>query len=277
MYTESMGQSGQFRQVAEKKAHDSASGTYRARTCRDASECGKEDEANCGPQTELRWMASQLLSIQENERKRIAADLHDGLGQSLTMIKLALAEAEQLLASGAVKEAAESLKRLRLRARDALEDMRHVAMDLRPPMLDDLGILPTLSWFFRELEAVCQGVRVEKDFNLHESSVPGEIKITIFRIIQEATSNIVKYANADLIRVNLRNSGDAIYFSIEDNGDGFDPAEVAIRDGSDRGLGLMSMKERATLSGGDYQMDSVFGQGTRICITWRFDQMPDVL
>ena len=275
MNTESMMQLMQLRQAAEKEAPGSASMKYRPGSCGHDCECGKVEEESCVPQTELRWMAGMLLSIQENERKRIAADLHDGLGQSLTMIKLALAETEQLLASGAVREASESLKRLRLKAHDALEDVRHVAMDLRPPMLDDLGILPTLSWFFREFESVCQGVRVEKDFNLHENHIPGQLKITIFRIIQEATSNIVKYANADLIRVILRKSDDALHFSIEDNGDGFDPDEVAIRNGSDRGLGLMSMKERASLSGGDYMMDSVSGKGTRIYISWRLDRLAD--
>jgi signal transduction histidine kinase len=193
------------------------------------------------------------------------------------MIKLALAESEQLLASGSINEASESLRRLKVKAHEALEEVRHVAMDLRPPMLDDLGILPTLSWFFRELESVCQGVTVEKDFSLHESHVPAKLKITIYRIIQEATSNIIKYANADLVRVHLKHTGDALHFSIEDNGDGFDPNEVAIRNGSDRGLGLMSMKERAHLSGGDYTIDSVSGQGTRICISWRFDKLAGVL
>jgi signal transduction histidine kinase len=277
MNIESMRQLEQLRRVAETEVPAGASRKHRPGACDQHSVCEKKEEAACAPQTELRWMASQLLSIQENERKRIAADLHDGLGQSLTMIKLALAEAEQLLASGAIREAAESLKRLRLKAHDALEDVRHVAMDLHPPMLDDLGILPTLSWFFRELEAVCQGIRVEKDFSLHESHIPGKLKITIFRIIQEATSNIVKYANADLMRVNLKQVDDALHFSIEDNGDGFDPDEVAIRNGSDRGLGLLSMKERANLSGGDYMMDSIPGRGTRICISWQFDKLSDAL
>ncbi len=270
MYTESM---KRLMQVTETEAQAGATRQHRPEPCGCSCQCDQEEEASCAPQTELRWMASQLLAIQENERKRIAADLHDGLGQSLTMIKLALAETEQLLASGSVREAGESLRRLRLKAHDALEEMRHVAMDLRPPMLDDLGILPTLSWFFREIESVCQGLRVEKDFRLLENNIPGKLKITIFRIIQEATSNIIKYANADLIQVHLRHADDALHFSIADNGEGFDPSEVAIRNGSDRGLGLMSMKERAHLSGGDYAIDSAAGRGTRIHISWKFDSL----
>jgi signal transduction histidine kinase len=248
---------------------------HRAGSCQQPDTCGVSKEECCESQSEQRIIAGLLLSIQENERKRIASDLHDGLGQSLTMIKLALAESEQLLVSGAVAEATDALRRLRVQTHAALEEVRHVAMDLRPPMLDDLGILPTLSWFFRELEAVCHGVQVDKEFNLNESNIPARLKITIFRIIQEATSNIVKYANADRIRVQLRKAGDALHFIIEDNGDGFDPSEVAVRNGSDRGLGLLSMKERANLSGGDYSMDSACGRGTRISICWSCDPLQE--
>lgn len=219
----------------------------------------------------LRMIANQMLSIQESERKRIATDLHDGVGQSLTLIKLSLSEVVRQLACGAIGEASESLQRLRLSVHGALEEVRHVAMDLRPPMLDDLGLFATLSWFFRELDAACPSMRVEKDFSIHEARIPDALKITIFRIIQEATSNIVKYAHADLMQVKLRQLGHELYFSIEDNGDGFDPAEVAVRKGSDRGLGLLSMKERAMLSGGVYVIDSVAGQGTQIRITWQLE------
>lgn len=248
---------------------------HRADFSRQPDACRMSKEECCESQSEQRIIAGLLLSIQETERKRIASDLHDGLGQSLTMIKLALAESEQLLNSGAITEASDALRRLRMKTHAALEEVRNVAMDLRPPMLDDLGILPTLSWFFRELEAVCHDVRVEKDFNLNESSIPARLKITIYRIIQEATSNIVKYANADRIRVQLRKAGDALHFIIEDNGDGFDPCEVAVRNGSDRGLGLLSMKERANLSGGNYSMDSACGQGTRISICWPCDPLQE--
>ncbi|MBI5889598.1 MAG: sensor histidine kinase [Nitrosomonadales bacterium] len=277
MNTETMMELAQLRLAAEREAPGGKSIKYRPRLCDLPAECDKATEASCAPQAEVRWMANQLLSIQENERKRIAADLHDGLGQALTMIKFALAETELQLAGGAVGEATASLQRLRIKAHEALEDVRHVAMDLRPPMLDDLGLLPTLSWFFREFEASCRGVRVEKEFDLLETSIPGKLKITIFRIVQEACSNIVKYANADLVRVRLGKSGDALHFSIEDNGDGFDQAEVAIRTGADRGLGLMSMRERAVLSGGDYTMHSACGEGTRIGISWPFDELSDFL
>jgi len=229
------------------------------------------------PQARLQRMASQLLSIQESERKRIAKDLHDGLGQSLTLIKMALAMTARQLANGAIAEVSESLQRLNHKAHEALEEMRRVSMDLRPPMIDDLGIIATLSWLFRDLEATCPSMKVEKDFSVQESSIPGALKITLYRIIQEATSNIIKHANAGRVRVNLASSGNMLHLEVADNGSGFDSAGAAIRSSSGRGLGLLNMRERATLSGGAYALDSRPGKGTRICISWQLDRLPDVL
>lgn len=216
-------------------------------------------------------MGNQLLLAQESERKRIATDLHDSLGQSLVMIKHSLAKAMRLLDEGEIEETSESLQQLDLKIHDALEEVRRVSLDLRPPMLDDLGILATLSWHCRELEAACPGIRVEKDVHLQESDIPGTLKITLFRIIQEATSNIIKHARADLIGISLNKTGDALYLVIEDNGEGFDPASV------NKGLGLLSMKERADVSGGVYTMDSREGVGTRIGISWRLGKLAAII
>src|SRR5512138_992393 len=99
----------------------------------------------CPSQIKMRAMASHLLTIQESERKRIASDLHDGLGQSLNMIRFNLAETEGLLADGLVDEMRESLARLKRNINGVIDEVRNAAMNLRPPMLDDLGILSTLS------------------------------------------------------------------------------------------------------------------------------------
>ncbi|MBI3479568.1 MAG: hypothetical protein HY016_04305 [Nitrosomonadales bacterium] len=236
-------------------------------------ECAIMKEAWCASQKCVRMMANKLLTIQENERKRIATDLHDGLGQSLNIINFTLAEMDKLLAEGAICEAMESLQRLKLKVHGVLDEARHISMNLRPPMLDDIGILATLSWHFRELEMTCTHLKVKKDICVHESHVPDPLKITIFRIIQEATNNIIKYANADLVMISFKKTDDALYLSIEDNGDGFDPLAIAIRNGSDRGLGLLSMRERASFSGGAYVMNSEAGIGTRIQVSWKFDSL----
>lgn len=236
--------------------------------CKRHSECLKTKVAWCTSQSELQRVSARLLEIQESERRRIATDLHDVLGQSLTMIKISLDESLLLLAGNEPEVAAESLRRLIPKVKEALGEVRRVAMDLRPSILDDLGILATLSWFFREFGTVCRDMEVEKDFGIEEESVPVPLKITIFRIIQEATSNIVKHAHASRIRVSLKKAGDALHLSIEDDGVGFDAAETANYCPLDKGLGLLSMKERAKLSGGHYELASAVGQGTRISVSW---------
>jgi signal transduction histidine kinase len=250
--------------------------TLDAEPCSRHVECLKTKVAWSTSQNELQRVSARLLEIQESERRRIAADLHDVLGQSLTMIKISLEESLLFLLGNDPEVAAESLRRLIPKVKDALGEVRRVAMDLRPSILDDLGILATLSWFFRELRAACQDLAVEKDFNIEEKNIPVPLKITIFRIIQEATGNIVKHANASRIRVSLKEAGGALHLSIEDDGVGFDAAETSNYCPLDKGLGLLSMKERAKLSGGHYELVSAVGQGTRISVSWPLVTVPRV-
>lgn len=241
--------------------------------CEFHAECARTALELCMSHDEMRLLSAQLLTIQESERKRIAADLHDGIGQSLSLIKFSLESAAGLVSAGAVEEAAEVLRLLVPKVKDALGEVRSISMGLRPSMLDDLGIIATLTWFLREFEKTCREIRFEKDFSIREDEVPVPIRIMIFRILQEAMSNVVKHADADLVRVSLRKGDDALHLSVEDNGQGFDPLEVAIRKGSDRGLGLLSMKERASLSGGSFILESAPDQGTRIRVSWPVDTL----
>lgn len=219
-------------------------------------------------QDELRQMSAMLLSIQERERQRIALDLHDVLGQSLTLIQLSLEDTSRLLAANETSEAAGQLQRLKLKVSDTFDEVRRIAKDLRPSMLDDLGVLATLSWFFREIGTTCPDMTIEKDFDVREADIPASLRIVIFRIVQEATGNIIKHAHADRIRVALSSTDGVLHFSIEDDGRGFDLAAMSRRNSLEKGLGLLSMQERAELSGGNCEITSVPGRGTRICVSW---------
>lgn len=264
MHAESIEESRQLCPPAPKIKSMKGSGqAFCAVACEQAG-----GNAACASQSELRRLSAQLLTIQERERQRIATDLHDGLGQSLTLIRLALEDVTGLLAANAFGEAEASLQQLKSKVQDAFGELRHVAMDLRPSTLDDLGILATLSWFFREFESACRGIKIEKHLLVQESNIPVPLKITIFRILQEAVSNIVKHAQADHIRVSLIKTGDVLHLSVEDNGQGFDPAGQDYYCPLDKGLGLVSMKERAKFSGGTYQIESAIGKGTRIFVSW---------
>ena len=235
---------------------------------RDISNRVRAEQALRESQEELRQVSRLLVSIQEDERRRIALDIHDGLGQSLSLIKLSLGKMAEQVSAGETAAALDSLHQIIPRIQEAIHDVRRVSTDLRPAILDDLGILPTLSWFFREFEGVCGHVVVEKVLNVSEQEVPAPLKITLYRILQEATSNIVKHSAADRMRVSLYRGDEALHLQIEDNGRGFDPASVVSRDGETRGLGLISMKERVSLSGGSYRLESSPGFGTRIHASW---------
>jgi PAS domain S-box-containing protein len=232
------------------------------------SERARIEQALRESQDELLRLSGLLVTIQEDERRRIALDLHDGLGQSLSLIKLSIETAAAQLATERTDEAQESLLQLIPRVKEALLDVRRVSTELRPSILDDLGILPTLSWFFREFEASCVHISMEKRISIAEQDVPASLKITLYRILQEATSNIVKHSCADRVRVSLDRSDVELSLLIEDNGCGFDPDEIVLREGVCRGLGLLSMKERVICSKGTYLLDSAPGQGTRIKATW---------
>lgn len=217
---------------------------------------------------ELARLSAQLITAQETERQRIAADVHDGIGQSLSLIKMRLSTAASQLEKGAPGEALATLKNLIPQVHGAIDEVRRVATDLHPSSLDDLGILATLAWFFREVEAACLGVRVDQELTVSEAQIHPALRIVIFRILQEAVSNILKHAMPRRIRVKLKHLGDRLLLSIEDDGCGFDPASVIGIDSAGRGFGLSSMKERARLSGGHYLLHSAPGQGTRIQIEW---------
>ena len=235
---------------------------------RDTTEQVQTAQALRESRDELQRLSGLLVTIQEDERRRIALDLHDGLGQSLSLIKLSIESAVRQLAAGATDEVGESLQQLIPRVKEALTEVRRVSTELRPSILDDLGILPTLSWFFREFEAACGDIAVEKAFSVVEHDVPVALQITLYRILQEATNNIVKHAGADRVRVSLDRIGDVLHLLIEDNGSGFDPLSIRYVEGQGRGLGLLSMKERASFSGGAYHLESILGQGTRIEVSW---------
>lgn len=219
-------------------------------------------------QRELRRLSAQLMTIQETERQRIAADLHDGIGQSLSLIKLSLESGLELMGAGESAQGLALFQGMTHQLNDAIAELRRTTSGLRPPMLDDLGIIPTLAWFFRQLEPVCGGKRIESEVAIAEADVPPPIKATIFRILQEAMNNVLKHADADKVRVCLKKSGPRIQLSIEDNGHGFDPVMHAPCDRR-CGFGLLTMKERALSSGGVFEVESAPGRGTRIAVTWQ--------
>ncbi len=218
---------------------------------------------------ELRRLSSQLLSVQEDERRKIARELHDGLGQTLSAIKFLLENTLQKPTFTASSSPIKSLETVIPMIRNAIEEVRRIQTALHPPILDDLGILPTLSWFCREYQKIYSGIEIERDIHIEENEVPDSLKTVIYRILQEAMNNVAKYSQATRVRLSLRKKDKEVELVVEDNGSGFDPQEILSEERDRRGFGLTSMRERTELSGGSFSIESEKGSGTRIRAVWR--------
>jgi PAS domain S-box-containing protein len=235
---------------------------------RDVTERKRVEQALRNSEDRLRYLSSQLLTAQENERKRISRELHDSLGQSLSAIKFKVDDITQQMRQSRHQKIAESLETILPIVQASIEECRRIRMDLRPSILDDLGILATLSWFCRNFETTYSHIHIEKRINIREEEVATPLKTVIYRISQEAFHNTAKHSKGDSIVLSLRKMEEKIELMIEDNGIGFDPGEILSLDSSERGLGLNSMRERTELSGGTFVIASTQGKGTRVNASW---------
>jgi PAS domain S-box-containing protein len=226
--------------------------------CRDISKRKAADE-------ELRSLPARLLAAQEEERKRIAHELHDSIGGSLGAVQFCLQNTLTLAQSGTDPyKALESLVAMVQQTRD---EARRIYANLRPSMLDDLGVIATIGWFTRQFQEIYSCVRIEKQIQVDEDDIPESLKIVVFRIIQEAFHNIAKYSKADSVHISLSEKDGSIRLRITDNGVGFDVHSCKMRDDKG-GLGLTSMRERVQLSGGVFVLESVTGGGTTVRASW---------
>lgn len=207
-------------------------------------------------------LARRLIAVQEKERRAIARDLHDHVGQELSLLKTTLMSLvpkapndQQLL----VLEGIRSADRL-------LEDVRELALTLRPSLLDDLGLEAAME-SYAERFALRAGFSVECYLD-PGAGVPAEIAIACFRVFQEALTNVLRHAKASRVVVSLRRLGNSIDLRVKDDGIGFDPAGVRRAGEASTGFGLMSMQERALMAEGEIHVTSAPGQGTEIHATF---------
>ncbi len=201
---------------------------------------------------QLRHLSQRLVSLQENERRAIARELHDEIGQSLTALKLFMdrASAVQLGTDNAgLQEARKTLRELMGRIRD-------MSLDLRPTMLDDLGLLPTLMWHFKRYTAQTR-VRVDFRHSGLQMELPPEVVSAAYRIVQEALTNVARHAQVSDVVVSVCTDNDALVLEVEDQGAGFDLNKIA-----PSSIGLNSMRERALSLNGKLMVRSAPGEGT---------------
>lgn len=221
---------------------------------------------------ELRLLSSQLLTAQETERGRIARELHDGIGQSLSAIKFRVEDALGQLAKGSTESSVSNLVNLIPVIQSTVEEVRRITMDLRPSTLDDLGILATIAWLCREFQSTYSTVEINREISAEESDVPNPLKIVLYRVLQEALNNVAKHSGANMVTISLAKKDNTIQLAIEDNGCGFDVDEARSVESSKRGFGLGSMKERTELSGGTFVINSAKGRGTFVLASWPYNE-----
>lgn len=205
----------------------------------------------------------QVITAQEDERKRLARELHDETCQTISALAMRLESAAQRAPNG---DAAPALTEARTLAVRALDEIHRLIYDLRPSVLDDLGLWSAIRWY-AERQLGPRGVAVRCEFPDADGRLPPIVETALFRVSQEAISNIARHANAEQVLIQGGIRGNTLTLEIEDDGQGFDPAEVRKPSPDGHGWGLLGITERVEALGGRVDLDSAPGQGVRVAIT----------
>jgi signal transduction histidine kinase len=227
-----------------------------------AEACLKESEEH------LRDLSARLLTAQETERKRISAELHDHLGHALALLKLRLGQNRRLCRAAAgecLETSGEECRTLSQSIDHLIEDVRRISRDLSPSILVDMGLTAALRWLVDNHAGTAE-IRAASSFPDVDLLCPPHGHILVFRVMQEALTNATKHAQATCVRLAVKRHVDWLSFVVEDDGKGFDPKKASMRNGSDRGLGLVTMDERARMLGGSLTVWSELGRGTRVSL-----------
>ena len=212
-------------------------------------------------------LSAQMLKSGEMEKKKIAFDLHEGLAQTLSAIKNYVEGSREGSRSAEANTA--SLEQIVPVLQGAISEVRAIATELRPSSLDGLGLLPTIRWFCREFEQLHPGTRIEQDLALQESDLPAALKIVLYRIVESALKNLVWYADANRIRLDLRLDNQAIVLTVDDAPqDSSYAAATTKTPAPELPVQFVEARERTTLSGGTFSIDRNAAGGVRLQCRW---------
>jgi signal transduction histidine kinase len=208
----------------------------------------------------LRQYAERLMEVQESERRHIARELHDEIGQALTAVKMNLQAAQRLTDEPTLlsyqRDCIDTVER-------TLDQVRSLSLDLRPSILDDLGLEPALRWLVAR-QARQTGLSFQLDVDSLDKRLPPDLEIACFRVVQEALTNTVRHAQAEQVRVELWRQEKEIQLVVCDDGVGFDVQAALDRAMHGESLGLLGMRERVSLAGGQIDIVSTPGRGSKI-------------
>lgn len=237
---------------------EDASGKSYTVILRDVSERVRVEAALRRSKEELRELGAAAHAAREQEKSRIARELHDELAQSLTALQMDVAWLKQRVPDGQAATATR-LARMEALLEQTVAATRRIAADMRPLMLDDLGLVPAVEWL-AESFSERNGIPCELTVNRTELDLPSAHATAIFRIIQESLANVAKHARASRVKVAIEHSGSELTLRIRDNGSGFSPQDPR----KPNSYGLLGLRERASLLGGEASITSVPGQGTQV-------------
>ncbi len=215
----------------------------------------------------LRLLSGRIIAAQENEKKEVAQKVHDGIRANLAEVKRSLErKLHQLKKGGDPKEIA--LEEVLSCLQNTIEESRKIQLGLRPSILDDVGIIPAITWYSRETEKAYPGVQIEDAVNVVDAEIPENLELALFRIVEEAVNNAVRHGESSRIRIGLERAGAWLRLTIEDNGRGFEAhADDTGREGGGKGLGIM--QQRANSSGGMFSVISILGERTIVRAEWK--------
>lgn len=207
----------------------------------------------------FRSLAKAVWKVQEEERRRLARELHDGIGQTLTALVNRLKRSQP--AGGGSSSAEDPLHIAEI----ALKDVRELSRLLRPPVLDDLGLKAGLHWLARIMREQT-GLSVAIEWRGEDARLDPELETLIFRVAQEALNNVLKHSGRCEARLSARRHADRVEFEVTDSGRGFDMGKVLSPAGAAPGLGLRGIRDRVELFSGQFTVESTAGRGTRLCV-----------
>ncbi|MCL5256425.1 MAG: sensor histidine kinase [Chloroflexi bacterium] len=212
---------------------------------------------------QLRRLSAQVITAQEEERRRISRELHDEASQNLTSLMLGY---KMLESSKDLEEVRDRVADLKIITGQAMDEIRKLAWELRPTALDDLGLAPALRGYVKEFERQMPAAIKFKVVGVKDRLAP-ELETVLYRAVQEALTNVARHSQANSVDVSLVQQDRVVVATVQDNGAGFNAGEVLDGTGDQRGMGLIGMRERAALVGGQVEIESKPGSGTRITVT----------
>jgi PAS domain S-box-containing protein len=238
-------------------------------TLSDISESKKSESEILSMNEQLRLLSERQQNIREEERTHIAREIHDELGQQLTVMKMDVSWLNKKLGANDEIVGKKTLELSKI-LDETVKTVRRIASELRPSLLDDLGLVAAIEWHLNEFEKR-SGIKAELKKVRIEPLLPDAARTGLFRIVQESLTNVARHAKASKVTVSLQQKKELLVLKIEDDGVGFSKEKIAVK----KTLGILGMKERTSVMGGTYEIVSVPGKGTTVCVTVPFNGETD--